>query len=113
MIHNDTYLWNFYVSIKVLYDQEVLTWFLCCCPLCQVTVDVAWSPAHIDSRYYDYRGLALASDFLFVMSYDERSQIFGACVAAANSGFYTTLSGMEQNFHNYCQPIWRVIWIKG
>ncbi|XP_064602320.1 di-N-acetylchitobiase-like isoform X2 [Liolophura sinensis] len=63
-------------------------------PYTQVTVDVAWSPAHIDSRYYDYRGLALASDFLFVMSYDERSQIFGACVAAANSGYTTTLSGL-------------------
>ena len=59
-----------------------------------MTVDVAWSPVGIDQRFYDYLKLSYVSDFLFIMSYDEQSQIYGECVAGANSGFYKTLSGM-------------------
>ncbi|KAK3769199.1 hypothetical protein RRG08_005146 [Elysia crispata] len=54
-------------------------------PYFQVTVDVAWKP-NIDLRFYDYVGLAENSDFLFVMAYDEQSQIFGECLALPNSG---------------------------
>ena len=61
----------------------------------QVTVDVAWSPDGIDGRFYDWVGLANASDFLFVMSYDTRSQIFGRCVAAANSAPALDRHGLE------------------
>lgn len=57
-------------------------------------MDVAWSPVGIDQRFYDYLKLSYVSDFLFIMSYDEQSQIYGECVAGANSGFYKTLSGM-------------------
>ncbi|XP_041367376.1 di-N-acetylchitobiase-like [Gigantopelta aegis] len=68
-------------------------------PNYQVTVDVAWSPLDhdrcIDNRCYDYPVLSTVSDFLFVMSYDEQSQILGDCVAAANSGFYKTLTGLQ------------------
>ncbi|KAJ8300944.1 hypothetical protein KUTeg_022463 [Tegillarca granosa] len=32
---------------------------------------------------------------MFVMSYDEQSQIFGPCVAGANSGYYKTLKGIQ------------------
>ena len=41
----------------------------------------------IDGRCYDYQGLAIASDFLFVMAYDLRSQIYDLqdCIASANS----------------------------
>lgn len=56
-------------------------------------MDVAWSPVGVDSRFYDYLKLSYVSDFLFIMSYDEQSQIYGECVAGANSGFYKTLSG--------------------
>lgn len=63
-------------------------------PFYQVSVDVAWRP-NIDSRYYDYHGLAQVSDFLFVMAYDEQSQIFGECVAGPNSGFDRALQGLE------------------
>lgn len=59
----------------------------------QVTVDVAWSPDCIDLRCYDNVGLAEASDFLFVMAYDEQSQIFGDCTARANSDYYMTEKG--------------------
>ncbi|XP_041367582.1 di-N-acetylchitobiase-like [Gigantopelta aegis] len=64
-------------------------------PSSQVTVDVAWSPNCIDRRCYDYAALAEASDFLFVMSYDHRSQIFERCVAGANSGYYKAQKGLE------------------
>lgn len=60
----------------------------------QVTVDVAWSPTCIDLRCYDIRSLAAASDFLFVMAYDEQSQIFGDCVAMANSDLNKTSQGL-------------------
>ena len=61
---------------------------------CQVTVDVAWSPRCIDLRCYDIPGLAMHTDFLFVMAYDEQSRIYGdRCVALANSDFNKTLTG--------------------
>ena len=33
------------------------------------------------------------TDFLIVMSYDERSQIYGPCIAGPNSAFGTTFKG--------------------
>ncbi|KAK7486439.1 hypothetical protein BaRGS_00022363 [Batillaria attramentaria] len=65
-------------------------------PSYQVTVDVAWSPDCIDLRCYDIQGLAAASDFLFVMAYDEQSQIFGDCIALANSDFNKTSQGLHK-----------------
>ena len=66
----------------------------------QVTFDVAWSPDCIDGRCYDYVAIAAAVDFVVVMSYDERSQILGACTASANSALPTTIVGL----HGYTQP---------
>jgi len=63
-------------------------------PGSQVTFDVAWSPDCIDGRCYDYRGLSEACDFLFVMAYDLRSQIFGPCIASANSPFLSVMAGI-------------------
>ena len=56
-------------------------------PGSMVSVDVAWSAPCIDGRCYDYTGLGSASDFLFVMAYDMRSQIYDLtdCIASANS----------------------------
>ena len=70
-------------------------------PGSQVTVDVAWSPNGIDGRFYDAAGLAAASDFLFVMSYDMRSQIYNMsdCVASANSPLHRVAAGLR----NYTQ----------
>ena len=65
-------------------------------PNYQVTFDVAWSPDCIDGRCYDAVGLAAAVDFLIVMSYDERSQIFGDCIASANSPLSTTAEGIQK-----------------
>ncbi|CAF1192466.1 unnamed protein product, partial [Didymodactylos carnosus] len=65
-------------------------------PGSQVTVDVAWSPSCIDLRCYDYVGLSQASDWLFVMSYDMRSQIFDTndCIASANSPIHLVSNGL-------------------
>ncbi|KAG8519463.1 Di-N-acetylchitobiase [Galemys pyrenaicus] len=61
----------------------------------QVTFDVAWSPKCIDRRCYNYTGIADACDFLFVMSYDEQSQIWSECIAAANAPYNQTLTGYD------------------
>ena len=66
-------------------------------PHAQVTFDVAWGPDDVDGRAYDYAGLAAATDALFVMGYDERSQVWGdgPCVAGANAGLGQTESGWK------------------
>ncbi|XP_066453956.1 di-N-acetylchitobiase [Eleutherodactylus coqui] len=65
-------------------------------PGSQVTFDVAWSPAWIDLRCYNYTGIADLCDFLFVMSYDEQSQIWTECIAGANAPFNQTIQGYEK-----------------
>lgn len=75
--------------------QEAYTQFKSVNPGYQVTFDVAWSPYGIDDRWYDYKSIALYTDFLVIMSYDERSQIWtGPCVAGANSANATTSAGV-------------------
>ncbi|XP_068098159.1 di-N-acetylchitobiase-like [Hyperolius riggenbachi] len=65
-------------------------------PGSQVTFDVAWSPKCVDIRCYNYSAIAESSDFLFVMSYDEQSQIWTECIAAANAPFNQTIAAYEQ-----------------
>lgn len=64
----------------------------------QVTIDVAWSPNCIDGRCYDYRALADATDFSFVMAYDMRSQVFlppgQPCLAGPNSPLPLVAQGL-------------------
>ncbi len=62
----------------------------------QVTFDVAWSPNCIDGRCYQYDEIAKYTDFIVIMAYDERSQIFGPCIASANSALPTTAYGIDQ-----------------
>jgi len=65
-------------------------------PGSMVSVDVAWSAPCIDGRCYDYTGLASASDFLFVMAYDLRSQMYDLndCIASANSPIARVAAGL-------------------
>ena len=50
--------------------------------LTQVSFDVAWSAEGIDGRYYEYKKIASYSDVIFIMAYDEQSQIInGPCTA--------------------------------
>ncbi|KAK1339864.1 hypothetical protein QTO34_018422 [Cnephaeus nilssonii] len=60
-----------------------------------VTFDVAWSPKCIDRRCYNYTGIADACDFLFVMSYDEQSQVWSECIAAANAPYNQTITAYD------------------
>jgi len=65
--------------------NETKTALLAANPHYQLTFDVAWSPKCIDGRCYDFLGLSKIVEFLIVMDYDMRSQIFGPCIASANS----------------------------
>ncbi|CAL8253221.1 unnamed protein product [Merluccius merluccius] len=65
-------------------------------PGSQVSFDVAWSPNCIDKRCYDYVAIAELCDLLFVMSYDEQSQILGDCIAMANAPVSQTIKGYYQ-----------------
>lgn len=62
----------------------------------QVTFDVAWSPNCIDGRCYQAKEIAAATDFIVIMAYDERSQIYGPCIASANSALPTTAQGIQE-----------------
>ena len=65
-------------------------------PGSQVSVCVAWSSDNIDGRDYDWVGLANASDLLYQMVYDTRSQIFDRCIASANSPLPVLISGLNR-----------------
>jgi len=62
----------------------------------QVTMDFGWHPDCPDNRCYDYKALADAADFVFVMDYDTRSQIPYDCIAWANSPVNNTVIGLSR-----------------
>jgi len=63
-------------------------------PGSQTSVCVAWSPDDVDGRNYDYVALVAAADLAYIMMYDTRSQIYGKCVASANSPLSVTERGL-------------------
>ena len=65
-------------------------------PAALVSVAVAWSPACIDLRCYEYQQIADAADLVFAMFYDMRSQVFAPapCDASANAPLPLSLLGM-------------------
>ncbi|KAK2835457.1 hypothetical protein Q5P01_015941 [Channa striata] len=73
-------------------------------PGSQVSFDVAWSPKCIDQRCYDYVTIAESCDLLFVMSYDEQSQIMGDCIAMANAPLSQTLNAYEDYLNLKIDP---------
>lgn len=73
-------------------------------PGSQVSFDVAWSPKCIDKRCYDYVAIAESCDLLFVMSYDEQSQIMGDCIAMANAPLFQTLEAYDQYLNLNIDP---------
>ncbi|CAG2235869.1 CTBS [Mytilus edulis] len=91
ILKNETDIRDAYVMLVL----EVYSAFKRLSPVYQVTVDVAWSPAGVDGRYYDYVNIGLFVDFLFVMAYDEQSQIRGPCIAGANSPVYNAVKGIK------------------
>ena len=70
-------------------------------PDSQVSIDVAWSPDNIDGRGYQYRALAEAADLVFVMGYDQQSQMWQRerCRARPNSPLIKTFSGVRKYLH--------------
>lgn len=58
----------------------------------------------VDGRNYDYIGLADVVDFLFIMGYDEQSQVFGDCEAAPNAGLMDTVGGVMAYVQLGIQP---------
>ncbi|XP_060588519.1 di-N-acetylchitobiase-like [Ruditapes philippinarum] len=87
----EKFLSSMLMTLKALFNL-----FSCLFLDFKISVDVAWSPAGIDSRFYDYVKLSKASDYFFVMAYDEQSQILGECIAYANSGLERTMSGVME-----------------
>ena len=67
-------------------------------PSYQISTCVPWSPDNIDGRDYPWLQLAAASDLLYVMDYDTRSQIFDACIASANAPFPGMVRGIQRYF---------------
>ena len=65
-------------------------------PGSQTSTCVAWSPNNIDGRFYNITGFASASDLLYVMMYDTRSQIFEQCIAAPNAALPLVEQGVQQ-----------------
>ncbi|XP_063604332.1 di-N-acetylchitobiase-like isoform X1 [Penaeus indicus] len=76
--------------------RETASVFHSVLPGSQVSFDVAWSAEGIDGRFYEYKAIANYSDLIFIMAYDEQSQILdGPCTARPNSGIYKTAQGIE------------------
>ena len=73
-------------------------------PSYQVSVCVAWSPDSIDGRSYPIKDLADASDALYVMDYDTRSQVFDACLASANAPYPGMIHGIQRYLDIGVQP---------
>jgi len=67
-------------------------------PSYQISTCVAWSPDSIDGRNYPMKALADASDLLYVMDYDTRSQVFDACLASANAPYFGMIKGLQRYF---------------
>jgi len=70
----------------------------------QVSTCVPHNPDDIDGRGYDVKTMAIVSDFLYVMDYDTRSQIYDACIAAANAPLAGTLYGLRRYFDVGVRP---------
>ena len=73
----------------------------------QVSVCAAWTPGlpnGIDGRAYDYKALSDISDFLYVMQYDTRSQIYDQCVASANCPLPINKKGIQDYLGIGIQP---------
>ena len=103
------------LSINSLTDQlfmvfldEIVTAFHREIPGSSVSADVAWSPHCIGERCYDHLSMANYMDFLVVMSYDERSQVHGPCMANANSALPQTASGIREFIQLGIHP-WKLV----
>ena len=67
-------------------------------PSAQITFDVAWSPNNIDNRGYNYTAIVSLSDFVVIMDYDTRSQVFTGppCYGGPNAPAFTVREGIDR-----------------
>lgn len=67
-------------------------------PGSQVSIDVAWSPDGVDGRWYEYGSLGRYADLVFVMGYDQQSQMWqpGPCKARPNAPIINTFDGIRR-----------------
>ncbi|KAK0054727.1 di-N-acetylchitobiase [Biomphalaria pfeifferi] len=93
---NDTLIRDSYTTLV----KETTQVFKKVLPSYQISVDVGWKP-NVDIRYFDYQGLADAADLLFVMAYDEQSQILGECLAGPNSALASAGVGLDAYLNGY------------
>ncbi|XP_055344637.1 di-N-acetylchitobiase-like isoform X3 [Paramacrobiotus metropolitanus] len=68
-------------------------------PGAQVVFDTAWATYCVDERCYDYKGLADASDYLFVMAYCLQGQVWGPCIAMSNAPYFRLIDGIRGFFN--------------
>mmetsp|Transcript_17472 Transcript_17472/g.25829 ORF Transcript_17472/g.25829 Transcript_17472/m.25829 type:complete len:406 (+) Transcript_17472:75-1292(+) len=74
-------------------------------PSLQISTCVAWSPDNIDGRGYPYKEISQASDLLYVMDYDTRSQIYDSqCIAGSNAPLPGMIRGIERYFDMNIPP---------
>jgi di-N-acetylchitobiase len=67
-------------------------------PSYQISTCIPWSPDNIDGRNFPWLQLEAASDLLYVMDYDTRSQVFDACIASANAPYPGMVHGLQRFF---------------
>ena len=95
-------------QLFMVFLDEIVTAFHREIPRSSVSANVDWSPKCIDGRCYDHLSMANYMDFLVVMSYDERSQIHGPCVASANSALPQTALGIREFIQLGIHP-WKLV----
>lgn len=62
-----------------------------------ISFDVAWSPDKIDGRDYNYSNIIRTMDYVFIMSYDQRSQVVTQkCTAGPNSDIRLVQKGVDE-----------------
>ena len=95
-------------QLFMVFLDEIATAFHREIPGSSVSADVSWSPHCIADRCYDHLSMANYMDFLVVMSYDERSQGRGPCIANANSALSQTASGIREFVQLGIHP-WKLV----
>ena len=78
--------------------QDLRTALTTASPLFQLTFDVAWRPGGVDGRNYNYSRIMEVCDFVVIMDYDTRSQVFPPhpCIAGPNAPINTEVTGINE-----------------
>lgn len=85
----ETYLTNFAFALRNSLKNAI--------PTASFSIDLAWSTNDIDGRAYQYNELLKICDFVAIMDYDTRSQVFSGppCYAGPNTPAYSLFEGVQ------------------